>query len=58
VSHDEITCKKLILEYLVDYEDGSMPEATGRSSSGTSRTARRASAFSLAIAQRAGPSAC
>jgi anti-sigma factor RsiW len=25
MSHDEITCKKLILEYLVDYEDGSMP---------------------------------
>ena len=27
MSHDEITCRKLILEYLVDYEDGSMPEA-------------------------------
>lgn len=27
MSHDEITCKRLILEYLVDYEDGSMPAA-------------------------------
>jgi anti-sigma factor RsiW len=25
MSHDEITCKRLILEYLVEYEDGSMP---------------------------------
>ena len=25
MSHDEITCKNLILDYLVDYEDGSMP---------------------------------
>jgi anti-sigma factor RsiW len=24
--HDEITCKRLILDYLVEYEDGSMPE--------------------------------
>lgn len=27
MSHDEITCRRLILEWLVDYEDGSMPEA-------------------------------
>jgi anti-sigma factor RsiW len=26
VSHDEISCRKLILEYLADYEDGTMPE--------------------------------
>jgi anti-sigma factor RsiW len=26
VTHDEITCKRLILESLVEYEDGSMPE--------------------------------
>ncbi len=25
MTHDEITCKSLILEYLVEYEDGSMP---------------------------------
>ncbi len=24
MTHDEYTCKRLILEYLVDYEDGSM----------------------------------
>ncbi|MEP6994139.1 MAG: anti-sigma factor [Acidobacteriota bacterium] len=23
--HDEISCRRLILEYLADYEDGSMP---------------------------------
>jgi anti-sigma factor RsiW len=27
VSHDEMSCRRLILEYLGDYEDGSMPEA-------------------------------
>ena len=27
VSHDEMNCRKLILEYLADYEDGSMPSA-------------------------------
>jgi hypothetical protein len=26
VKHDEVDCRKLILEYLVEYEDGSMPE--------------------------------
>ena len=25
MSHDEFTCRQLILEYLVDYEEGSMP---------------------------------
>jgi Putative zinc-finger len=30
VKHDEINCRKLILEYLVEYEDGSMPEADRR----------------------------
>ena len=25
MSHDEMNCRRLILEYLVDYEDGSMP---------------------------------
>jgi anti-sigma factor RsiW len=25
VKHDEITCRRLILEYLVEYEDGTMP---------------------------------
>jgi anti-sigma factor RsiW len=25
VSHDEMNCRRLILEYLADYEDGSMP---------------------------------
>ena len=24
--HDEIRCRQLILEFLIDYEDGSMPE--------------------------------
>jgi anti-sigma factor RsiW len=27
MTHDAFTCKRLILEYLVEYEDGSMPEA-------------------------------
>jgi anti-sigma factor RsiW len=27
VSHDEMNCRRLILEYLGDYEDGSMPAA-------------------------------
>lgn len=27
MSHDAINCKRVILEYLVEYEDGSMPEA-------------------------------
>jgi anti-sigma factor RsiW len=27
MSHDEMTCRKLILDYLADYEDGSMPAA-------------------------------
>jgi hypothetical protein len=27
VKHDEINCRKLILEYLIEYEDGSMAEA-------------------------------
>ena len=27
MSHDEIRCRQLILEYLIEYEDGSMPEA-------------------------------
>jgi len=30
MSHDEITCRRLILECLGDYEDGSMPEAERR----------------------------
>jgi putative zinc finger protein len=30
VTHDAITCKRLILEYLVDYEDGAMPEEVRR----------------------------
>jgi anti-sigma factor RsiW len=25
VKHDEVNCRRLILEYLVEYEDGSMP---------------------------------
>lgn len=25
MSHDEMSCRKLILDYLADYEDGSMP---------------------------------
>jgi hypothetical protein len=25
--HDDVTCRKLILEYLLDYESGAMPEA-------------------------------
>ncbi len=29
MSHDEISCRKLVLEYLADYEDGTMP-ATDR----------------------------
>ena len=24
--HDDVTCRKLILEYLLDYESGTMPE--------------------------------
>ena len=31
MTHDEMTCKRLILDCLVDYEDGSMPEADRRS---------------------------
>jgi anti-sigma factor RsiW len=27
MKHDEINCRKLILEYLVEYEDGSMAQA-------------------------------
>jgi anti-sigma factor RsiW len=27
VKHDEINCRRLILDYLGDYEDGTMPEA-------------------------------
>ena len=27
MSHDEMSCRRLILEYLCDYEDGSMPAA-------------------------------
>ena len=27
MTHDAMTCKRFILEYLVEYEDGSMPEA-------------------------------
>jgi anti-sigma factor RsiW len=27
VTHDEFTCKRLILECLGDYEDGSMPDS-------------------------------
>jgi anti-sigma factor RsiW len=30
VTHDAVTCKRLILEYLVEYEDGTMPEAERR----------------------------
>ena len=30
MTHDAITCKRLILEYLVDYEDGAMPEEVRR----------------------------
>ncbi len=30
MTHDAITCKRLILEYLVDYEDGAMPEDVRR----------------------------
>ena len=30
MKHDEINCRKLILEYLVEYEDGSMPETDRR----------------------------
>jgi anti-sigma factor RsiW len=30
VKHDEVTCKRLILEYLIDYEDGTMPEPDRR----------------------------
>jgi anti-sigma factor RsiW len=30
MSHDEITCKKLILECLGNYEDGSMPATERR----------------------------
>jgi anti-sigma factor RsiW len=26
VSHDELSCRQIILESLVEYEDGSMPE--------------------------------
>ena len=26
MTHDEITCRRIILECLVDYEDGTMPE--------------------------------
>jgi anti-sigma factor RsiW len=26
MSHDEIKCRQLILEYLIEYEDGTMPE--------------------------------
>lgn len=25
-AHDEVSCRKLILEYLLDYESGAMPE--------------------------------
>ena len=27
MTHDAMTCKRIILEYLVEYEDGTMPEA-------------------------------
>ena len=27
MSHDEVTCRELILECLLDFEDGTMPEA-------------------------------
>jgi anti-sigma factor RsiW len=27
MSHDEIRCRQLILEYLIEYEDGTMPES-------------------------------
>lgn len=30
MTHDALTCKRIILEYLVDYEDGSMPETERR----------------------------
>lgn len=30
MKHDEINCRRLILDYLVEYEDGSMPEADRR----------------------------
>jgi len=30
MTHDAISCKRLILEYLVDYEDGAMPEEVRR----------------------------
>ena len=30
MTHDAISCKRLILEYLVDYEDGAMPEDVRR----------------------------
>ena len=30
MKHDEMNCKRLILEYLADYEDGSMPETDRR----------------------------
>ncbi len=30
MKHDKITCQKLILDYLVEYEDGSMPEGDRR----------------------------
>jgi anti-sigma factor RsiW len=26
VKHDEVSCKRFILEYLVEFEDGSMPQ--------------------------------
>jgi anti-sigma factor RsiW len=30
MTHDAITCKRLILEYLVEYEDGTMPAEARR----------------------------
>ena len=30
MSHDETTCKKLILDYLLDFEEGTMPEGERR----------------------------
>ena len=30
MKHDEVTCQRLILVYLVDYEDGTMPEPDRR----------------------------
>ena len=30
MTHDAMTCKRIILEYLVEYEDGTMPEADRR----------------------------